>query len=70
MVNYLGSFIKGLSIETSHLRKLLKNDFLVMDQKPRNRIPKSWKLKLISTTLVLAYYDIYQPVILSVDASK
>lgn len=69
MVNYIGSFLKNLSLECSNLRQLLKKD-----------VPWQWNKsyelefnhlkEMICKAPVLQYFDLCKPVRLSVDSSK
>lgn len=69
MINYLGSFIKGLAIENEHLRQLLKKEVeRHWEERHENEFVK---LKLlISKAPVLAYFDSSKAIKLSVDASQ
>lgn len=69
MINYLGSFIKNLSQETSELRKLLKKDTTWYWSEQHENEFTNLK-KIISSAPVLTYYDPNKPLLLSVDASK
>lgn len=69
MVNYVGSFIKNLSQEISHMRQLLsKQNEGVWTHK--YELEFNNVKKLISSSPVLTYYNPNKEITLSVDASK
>ncbi|XP_055856265.1 uncharacterized protein K02A2.6-like [Episyrphus balteatus] len=69
MVNYLGTFVKGMSTQNVNLRNLLKKD--VEWHWSDDHEKEFQKLKeLISNTPVLTYFDVNKPLTLSVDASQ
>lgn len=69
MINYVGKFVKSLSELTEPLRSLLHSDTAwtwdEMHQKAFEKIKET-----LTTTPVLAYYDVNKDVTLSVDASS
>jgi len=69
MINYLGAYIPNLASESSILRDLLKKNSLW--QWDENYEKAFCHLKnVISTFLVLNYFDCSKPITLSVDASQ
>ncbi|XP_055887318.1 uncharacterized protein K02A2.6-like [Biomphalaria glabrata] len=69
MINYLGKFLQNLSEITAPLRELLKqdNEWIWVEQHQK---AVDYLKSLITTAPVLAFYDVSQPVKLSVDASR
>ena len=69
MVNYLGSFVKDLSVKNNHLRQLLKKDVVWhwndIHEKEFNDLKS-----LISNAPILTFYNPNKLITLSVDASK
>ena len=68
-INYLGKFIQNLSDKTAPLRKLLENDIHWYWGKEQDDAFETLK-HAVSTTPVLKFYDVNQPVTLNVDASS
>lgn len=69
MVNYLGSFVKDLSVQNSNLRQLLKKEVAWHWNDVHEK--EFTKLKsLISSAPILTFYDPNKIITLSVDASK
>ena len=69
MINYLGKFIQNLSDITAPLRELLKQDNEWVWLEHHQRAVDELK-NLITSAPVLAFYDVSQPVKVSVDASQ
>lgn len=69
MVNYLGKFIKKLSELTDPLRNLLHADYVWQWCSEHQQAFENIK-ETLTTTPVLAYYDVNKSVKLSVDASS
>ncbi|XP_055916267.1 uncharacterized protein LOC129949066 [Eupeodes corollae] len=69
MVNYLGTFVKGMSAQNVNLRNLLKKDVEWHWSDDHEKEFKKLK-ELISNTPVLTYFDVNKPLTLSVDASQ
>lgn len=69
MVNYLGKFISNMSELTEPLRKLLHKEAAWCWETEHTRAFEKIK-KVLTSTPVLAYYDVNKPVKLSVDASS
>ena len=69
MVTYLSKFIPNLSDISAPLRELLKEDIAFTWDEPQNASFKKLQ-KMITSTPVLKYYDVNEPITLSVDASK
>lgn len=69
MVNYLGCFVKDLSVQNSNLRQLLKKEVAWHWNDVHEK--EFTKLKsLISSAPILTFYDPNKIITLSVDASK
>uniref|UniRef100_A0A0A9WHB1 RNA-directed DNA polymerase n=1 Tax=Lygus hesperus TaxID=30085 RepID=A0A0A9WHB1_LYGHE len=69
MVTYLGSFIQNLSEKTTPLRQLIKKDSQWEWQSTHKNAFENLK-KELSSTPVLAHFDVKAPITLTVDASK
>jgi hypothetical protein len=67
MMTYMGSFIPNLSAKSSCLRDLIKKDVpFIWDEQYQHAFDN---LKNAITARSLAYYDVYKPLTLEVDAS-
>ena len=69
MVNYLGNFIPRLSSITAPMSQLLKSD-VVWLLGPDQQSSFTKMKEIVTSTSVLAYYDVQKPTIVSADASS
>ena len=68
MINYLAKFAPRLSETTKPIRDLLKDDSeFLWDQSQREALDKT---KAIILSPVLSFFNLAEPIILQVDASK
>ena len=69
MVNYLGKFIPKLSSITAPMNQLLKSD-VVWLWSPDQQSSFTKMKEIVTSTFVLAYYDVQKPTIVRADASS
>lgn len=68
-INYLAKFIPNMSRVTQPIRTLLRKDITFHWERPQEDAFKDIK-KILSEALILTFFDVKKPVVVSVDASK